>query len=503
MKKVLSLVLSLVMIFGIMAIAPSAFADDVVTLKFIALGDEGPNESRAVEAINEKLRADLNCQLEMEYISWSDWTTKYSLIFASGEDYDLVYTANWGSYYDNARKGAFYEITEENLQTYMPLTAAALTEGQKGCARVDGKLYMIPQTALGYYDDDTVWVVRGDLMDEFGMTEIASIDDVLTYWDNVLEKHPEMVPIDEGTADDGRQAMHLVYSFADEYGYKDNYQRTLACSGGENITRFIPAVVDFNDLSNIKLVDQDEVDEYYLSAFRKARELQEKGYWSADALTISDCDYNSFQVGRGASFEKFLGQCFTFARNYNAEHPEWDVRVYRFVDQPLLEQASTNNGMSIGANSKHPELAMQVLDLLGYEQSYLDLMTYGFEGEHYTLDENGAITTNGTWGGAAMQMGFMTTALRVEAGEDPKYTEYKNTLESTLPPFCQFVFNSSGLETEVAMVTQVGVKYLPILALGMTEDIEGTYAQFKAELEAAGANTILNAYVEQAQAQLG
>ena len=61
MKKVLSLVLSLIMIFGIMAIAPSAFADDVVTLKFIALGDEGPNESRAVEAINEKLGT-VNCK---------------------------------------------------------------------------------------------------------------------------------------------------------------------------------------------------------------------------------------------------------------------------------------------------------------------------------------------------------------------------------------------------------------------------------------------------------
>jgi putative aldouronate transport system substrate-binding protein len=40
-------------------------------------------------AINEKLMADLNCTIEIKYIDWGDIDTKYPLLFASGESFDM------------------------------------------------------------------------------------------------------------------------------------------------------------------------------------------------------------------------------------------------------------------------------------------------------------------------------------------------------------------------------------------------------------------------------
>ena len=527
MKKTLCLILALVMLLSLAACgaktetpaaapaaesgeasapaaepaAESAQELDFVTLKFIALGDAGSTEDEVVAAINEKLKEDLNCELDVEWISWSDWQTKYSLVFASGEPYDLVYTSNWASYYANATMGAFHELTREDIAKYMPRTNAVVTEDQWGAASVEGKIYCVPQTAVGYYDDDTCWVVRGDIMDKIGLSDIKTTDDVLAYFDGVLEYYPDMVPIDEGTADAGHQAMHLLQNFVEmPFPYWEGYFPCLGYSGGAIQIRRLPIVIDFTDTKNVKLVDQAAADEYYLKLFKLAKEFKDKGYWSSDALTISDCDYDSFNAGKGASFNKFLGQCYQFADNANAAHPDWDCRVYRVTDQPLLQQSPMNNAMAINASSANYERSMMVMDLLGYDQSYYDLMYYGFEGTNYTL-EGDAVVPNGTFGGAAINMGFVTTCMRPQANEDPGYTELK-TSASCLPIQCQVVFDITNLSTEVAMCTQITAKYLPILALGMADDVEATYAQFKSELEAAGQQAIIDEYLSQVQAQL-
>lgn len=525
MKKILCMILALVMLLSLAACgaktetnapaaenaptaekAPASEAApseelDFVTIKFIALGDAGPNEDAVVAAINEKLKADLNCELEVEWISWSDWETTYSLIFASGESYDLVYTSNWASYFANATKGAFHELTREDIAKYMPLTNAVVTDDQWGAASVDGKIYCIPQTATGFYDDDTCWVVRGDIMDKIGLESIETTDDILAYFDGVLAEYPDMVPINEGAADSGKQAMHLIQNFVEQpYPYWEGYFPCLGYSGGAMEIRNLPIAIDFSDPSNVKLCDQAGVDEYYLTLFKLAKEFKDKGYWSSDALTISDCDYDSFNVGKGASFNKFLSQSYQFAANANNTNPDWDCRVYRVTDQPLLQQSPLNNAMAINATTKNFERSMMVMDLLGYDQSYYDLMYYGFEGTHYTLDGE-AVTNDGSFGGTAISMGFVTTCMRSEAGENPDYTALKNSA-SCLPIQCQVVFDTTNVATEVAMTTQITAKYLPILALGMSDDVEATYAQFKAELEAAGQQTIVDEYISQVQAQL-
>jgi putative aldouronate transport system substrate-binding protein len=47
-----------------------------------------------------------------------DYLQKYPLLFASGEDFDLVYTSNWALYNSQAIRGGFFEISKEFLNRY-------------------------------------------------------------------------------------------------------------------------------------------------------------------------------------------------------------------------------------------------------------------------------------------------------------------------------------------------------------------------------------------------
>lgn len=78
-------------------------------------------------------------------------------------------------------KQGFWEITQEALNTYAPLTAASIFPEAWESAKVDGKVYMLPQNYKempGY-----IYRVRGDLMKKYGIEKIGGIDD--------MEKCPE------------------------------------------------------------------------------------------------------------------------------------------------------------------------------------------------------------------------------------------------------------------------------------------------------------------------
>ena len=90
---------------------PSAAATDPaketlepVTLKMYLLGDKPAGFDEVYAKINEKLSQDIQTTLDVEFISWSDVDQKYSLLFASGEDFDLIFTAPWAYYSSVANK---------------------------------------------------------------------------------------------------------------------------------------------------------------------------------------------------------------------------------------------------------------------------------------------------------------------------------------------------------------------------------------------------------------
>ena len=106
--------------------ADSPYADkgldlsEPVTVIMYALGDRPEDMDKVLEELNSKyLNPWLNTTLEMQFLNWSDYTTKYSLVLAGSEPVDLMYTSSWCYYNDEAAKGAFREpVSYTHLDVY-------------------------------------------------------------------------------------------------------------------------------------------------------------------------------------------------------------------------------------------------------------------------------------------------------------------------------------------------------------------------------------------------
>ena len=62
------------------------------------LGSAPAGMDEVVAALNQKLKADVNATMEVNYVGWDGWRSKYPLLLAAGEDIDWIYTASWAMY---------------------------------------------------------------------------------------------------------------------------------------------------------------------------------------------------------------------------------------------------------------------------------------------------------------------------------------------------------------------------------------------------------------------
>ena len=57
------------------------------------LGDTPEDMDEVLEKANsEYFEPNLNTTLDLEFLNWSDYSTKYSLLLAGGDSVDLIYT---------------------------------------------------------------------------------------------------------------------------------------------------------------------------------------------------------------------------------------------------------------------------------------------------------------------------------------------------------------------------------------------------------------------------
>lgn len=74
---------------------------------------EAANGQDAIdENLNKLLKEKLNCSLKINWIGWAEYANKYPLLFSSGEEFDMAYSASWLNFASLAQKGAFKSLDE-------------------------------------------------------------------------------------------------------------------------------------------------------------------------------------------------------------------------------------------------------------------------------------------------------------------------------------------------------------------------------------------------------
>ncbi len=468
---------------------PAASDLEEVTLSMVLISDQPTDFNVVYDEVNAKLKEDINATFDVQFLSWADWNTNYPLILASDTDLDLINSANWSQYFKYAREGAFTEITEEMLQTYAPTIYANTPEEVLAPAYVDGKLYNIPMD----YKEITIdgYIVRGDVMAELGMTEITSLEEFGEYLYGAKELYPEIIP----------------WNSSDRAGY---IFRSDVIEGngyiGKDGVFSAPITMKVEDNPTVmSYLDLPEVYEFY----EKMNEFYMNDLIPKSVLVNEINERDSFVNGNSMAFVDNIMQAAATYTQLNTSNPEWDVKFFPITEEPQVANPYINNGMAISFNSDAPERALMALDLLKTDEWYNQTTTYGIQGTHWDLDDNGNLLSLEAsinfapdsacpWGWRNTEF-YLTPAASFSNYNDVMSQAQEAAFNTNIASYTTDKTVGSITSIEAAMQT-VFDQYLMPLQNGVTEDLDADLAKAKEQFEIAGMEELIGEYQTQIDA---
>lgn len=444
----------------------------VTPLKMILVGEKPVIYDEIYGKLNEMLRQDIGAEVNIEYYNYSDLKQKYSLLFSSGEDFDMVFSADWIQYNQQAAKNSFMEITDDMLKKNAPKTYEQINDRIKKEVSVNGKMYMVPNTAQEY--SDRVAIIRGDLREKYGMKPLETVDDFEKYLEAVAKNESDIIPLVNLEAIAFWMKPYLSIPKSTEIAYE--------IESGNFVKK------DFQD--------------WYVDSIKKTRSLVDKGIIPQD-ISVNKTISSMFENGKSATSIKNLETTANFVKQQRLLHPEWKIEVYDFSQgKPKIVNSAISNGLSLSRTTKNADKSLQFIELLRNDKRYFDLTWYGIEGKHWEADgDNGYISLEEklpseeryepgcVWGWKNESM------LRRSDDEIPEKQEILNrwisedTVESDV---YGFVFDDTNVKTEIATVSSVASQYGGPLYNGMIESskIDASIAEYREKLEQAGIDKI-------------
>ncbi|QGQ98301.1 DUF3502 domain-containing protein [Paenibacillus psychroresistens] len=452
-----------------------------VVLNFVLLG-EAPVDYNAVMAeVNKKLEQDINATIETKFIPFGDIETKYPLVLASQQDWDVIYgNIHYG---ENASKGGYREILMDDVKKLMPLTDKATTAAQWGDTLVGGKIYMIPQSFVelgvgsGFY--------REDLRVKYNVPEIKKAQDLEALFQAVKDNEKGIAPFD-GTADDIRGLFAMMVD-------------------GWLTKRELPQVFNFNpDNKEFKvsgLMDPDFVP-IYTAAAKTMKSWVDKGLLPKNAFAQKTSAYELSRVGKTA----YWGNAFENYVNYEAE---MKAKGWALGAIPALtpngtgtQRPATGNGFAFSPKSKNYERALMAIDLLHQDKSYNMLLAFGVEGKNYVMNAEGKLALapgiDASKNPYPMYQAGWWSNNRDQWPPLENYSEgyinMKKDLQAHAVSYLLdgFNVNTDKFKTEVANINNVIKQYAAPIELGIVKDVDKAVAELVDKLKKAGADKVMD-----------
>ncbi|MCE5343330.1 MAG: ABC transporter substrate-binding protein [Eubacteriales bacterium] len=503
MKKLVSLLLALLVAFSmssamaqldhgtVISATPETYAgtdlSQAYTVNMYLIGDK-PNSWDAVLALVNDYLLPYNTQLAVTFMSWSDYQTMYSLVLAGGEQVDLIFTAPWCYMYSEAAKGSFYTLTDDFITTYMPLTRQYQAPLSWDETTLMGKTIAVPSNVA--QPMGKIVAVRQDLMEKYGLTTLSNWSDYMAFMLTIAEKEtPESGIYALAAATDNNELWDVYRQQFDTFLALDsNYMDMMY-----QYTGVLPTKAD------IKL-------SYEFDSFRAyckdMKTLADAGCWSRSALTNTITSSDAFGNLQGASIA-WNASVFTYMKQ--AEKTEgvtcmaYDLTTDHFVSS----EAYSNNDMAITAGSQNPERAAMVLDLIKFDTYLNRLLMLGIEGTHYSIDNMGYYTR------LAASADFAPTSISAswaikngdlaEAGAPAREQAIQDSWLSRVVsnPTVTFVFDDSTIKAYTSAVSAVLMNYVPMLELGLVDDVDTTLDEMIQKCYDSGLQTVYDEFYAQ------
>ena len=443
-----------------------------VTLQFYNRCPEQPNEDYVWGVLNEYLEEKLNTTVEWHFLGGT-FSDKVSVMINSGEYYDAVWTSNWqNDYATNVARGAYLDLTE--LLNDYPAMYESMPEGFWEATKISGKIYAVPCQQIAARTPHMNVIT--EYAEAFGMT----LEDQFTRKNMVdFEDYLQFCKDNYGALGSAPEAS--------EWALYCGYEFLAGQTGCVAIKNDDPTctVVNFYATPEFKAMCEEMV------------YLYSKGL--IDDAAFEDTDYLRSNMISGRISLKCGG---TYKPGGDVE----DSNSYgiQMRHSPHGTSLLTTGGIiatmwGVSANTEHPDRVMEVLELLCTDSYVMNMLSYGIEGENYTVTDGlvEMIPDSGYNPGASWALGntFLTypmVGMPVTVWEDT----YELNATADVSKIIGFTIDISPVELEVTNVTNVYEQYKNVINGNLP--LEETLAEFNAKLEDAGIQTL----IAEAQSQI-
>jgi putative aldouronate transport system substrate-binding protein len=332
--------------------------------------------------------------------------------------------------------------------------------------------------------------VRQDLMEKYGFSELTSWDDYKEFMLTIAEKEtPESGIYALAAAGDNNELWDVYRQQTDTFLALDSDWMDFMYK----YTGSIPTT------DEIKLAyEYDEFREYAYDM----KEMADAGCWSRSALTNTVTDDDAFAALQGASIA-WNGSVFTYMES--AEKTDGvECMAYDLTTDHLVgAEAYSNNDMAIAASSSNPERTAMVLDIIKFDTYVNRLLILGIENQNYSINDNGeyteldkasdyaAFAISASW---AIKNGDLS-----EAGTPEREKKITDAWEErvTMNPTITFVFDDTNVKSYVSAVSSVLTDYVPMLELGLVDDVDTTIDEMIQKCYDAGLQNIYDEFYAQ------
>jgi putative aldouronate transport system substrate-binding protein len=435
--------------------------------------DRSGADNDLVMAEIAKVLSHTNTTLKMNYIPWSEFPDKMSMVIASGDNYDYTFMAPWTNYYQNVAKGAFADLTEA-YETKLPKLKAIMVDDLINGSKVKGKIYGLPtvkESAAGYgFDIDKEYAAQIGL----DVASIKSYEDLEPYLKLAKEQIPDVVPYFERT--ESQLSLNIYYDII--------------------IDPRIPAAVRLGDTTEMKVVNQFETQEQ-MDTWKLINRWYNLGYTNPNPATTTE----ETAIINGTMFARGGGNL--------GPAPEWMGPAGRTISRAYIgvstsTSSTCNATVCISSNVKDLDRALLFFDEIATDPVAHNLLVAGIEGKHYrvvdattnpvTIDnlEGQTGQTVGYLSGGAWSLGgdFFSTILYTSdsktRNEDIKV--FNDSADSS--PVLGFSVDTEPISTEIAACQNVYAELGNGLGTGVL-DPEVYGPQFIEKLKSAGSDNII------------
>lgn len=499
--------------------APEETAEPALEQKTIQLMITGAgkqaNSDKVWAAFNEQLQQYVpNTTVEFIDVSFDEYSEKFSQVLASGEGVDLAWTGWLINKPQNIADGNLMPLDDllaEYGQGIVDILGENVVEIHRNAA--DGKLYYLPSWQ-GLCGERRGWLVVTEIAELAGDTWIDDTNAALNKWRNNYSGIEDF----QAVLDQATKYLAAAKE-AGKLGAGINTGRAFGWSMYNGMYSFLGvggAEIGITYCDGTFTVKDGVAGEHYKLYAKTMADWYKEGYIRSDIMSVDTSTLTTPKNGE-ITDTTYVFSCDPYLTEADQEAAIADAGMdmtYLPIEENAYLILGGDTSYAIPYCADEPERAMMVLNAIYSQPDLYNTLIYGIEGEDYTKNADGTITTSyvgasptadDSYGIQRWIIGSCKNAL-INNGTDPNYYADLEALEATaqVNPFLNFTFDRTNVEGICASILNVYYEYGPQIDNGVAGDNwEELYNNYMAARKDAGIEELvtefqnqLNAYIE-------